>query len=314
MLGMIRHVFGNLLACSIKTISTIHSHPSDVRPLQVLEDTLTYLLNLLDSSEHPFEVLHDFIFDRTRAIRQDLSMQNIVNDRAIHMYEEMVKFHITSHYKLSRCSSNANISSLHHLNMEQLTKSLLSLYELYNANRKSNSSNANEAHFRSFYVLLHLDSNSQSTGESLSLWFRHLAAPVIKSKEMCFARRVLRFFRIGNYKHFLNTAAAEASYLQYYLIEHSINEVRIQAVSCINYGGYKLLPYPLEDLSKLLMMKESDVESLCNSCGLETSTDEAGNKFLPTKQTGFCRPKAGLQNYSFLGLERLHRQVAVENS
>ena len=63
---------------------------SDLRPLPVLEDTLDYLLSLLDSAEHPFEVVHDFIFDRTRSIRQDLSMQNIVNDRAIHMYEKMV--------------------------------------------------------------------------------------------------------------------------------------------------------------------------------------------------------------------------------
>lgn len=63
---------------------------SDVRPLPVLQETLNYLLNLLDSPEHPFEVVHDFIFDRTRSIRQDLSMQNIVNGQTIHMYEEMV--------------------------------------------------------------------------------------------------------------------------------------------------------------------------------------------------------------------------------
>ena len=63
---------------------------SDVRPLPVLEETLNYLLNLLDATEHPFEVVHDFIFDRTRSIRQDLSMQNIVNDQTIHMFEEMV--------------------------------------------------------------------------------------------------------------------------------------------------------------------------------------------------------------------------------
>ena len=58
---------------------------SDVQPLLVLEETLNYLLNLLDSMEHPFEVVHDFIFDRTRSIRQDPSMQNIVNDQIIHM-------------------------------------------------------------------------------------------------------------------------------------------------------------------------------------------------------------------------------------
>jgi len=63
---------------------------SDLRPLPVLEDTLDYLLSFLDSSEHPFEVVHDFIFDRTRSIRQDLSMQNIDNEKAIYMYEKMV--------------------------------------------------------------------------------------------------------------------------------------------------------------------------------------------------------------------------------
>ena len=65
-------------------------HASNVQTLLVLEETLNYLLNLLDSTEHPFEVVHDFLFDRTRSIRQDLSMQNIVNDQTIHMFEEMV--------------------------------------------------------------------------------------------------------------------------------------------------------------------------------------------------------------------------------
>ncbi|KAF8403558.1 hypothetical protein HHK36_011662 [Tetracentron sinense] len=75
--------------------------------------------------------------------------------------------------------------------MEQLTKSLASLYGLYDANRSFNI-NENEAEFRSFYVLLHLVFNSQSTGETLALWFRCVASPIIKSIEMCFARRILR--------------------------------------------------------------------------------------------------------------------------
>lgn len=64
---------------------------SDVRPLPVLEETLNYLLSLLDSTEHPFEVIHDFVFDRTRSVRQDLIMQNIVNDKAINMFEKIVR-------------------------------------------------------------------------------------------------------------------------------------------------------------------------------------------------------------------------------
>lgn len=147
-----------------RTISTKEVQASDLRPLPVLEDTLNYLMNLLDLPDNPFEVVHDFIFDRTRSIRQDLSMQNIANDRVIWMYEKMVRFHVISNHKLRRCKGDhATISSIRHLNMEQLTKCLASLYNLYEVNRNSDSIYDNEAEFRSLYVLLHLDSHTNST-------------------------------------------------------------------------------------------------------------------------------------------------------
>ncbi|KAE9620862.1 hypothetical protein Lalb_Chr01g0007531 [Lupinus albus] len=276
---------------------------SDVRPLPVLEDTLKYLLSFLESTDNPFEVVHDFVFDRTRSIRQDLTMQNIVNKKAIYMYEGMVKFHVVSHHKLRHSLSDPNIASMHHLNMEQLTKTLTSLFSLYEANRNSNYVHENEAEFHSLNVLLHLGSYSKPMAEPLSLWFSRLSPLVLKSKEMRFARRMLRSFRLGNYKDFFCTAATQASYLQYCIMEPYINEVRALALSCINFGGYKLHPYPLFDLSKQLMIKESDLETFCKSCGLETCTDESGNKLLPTKQETFSHPKGGFQTYSFLGFQ-----------
>nr|GLL44585.1 SAC3 family protein C isoform X2 [Ipomoea trifida] len=101
-----------------RTISIKNVQTSDLRPLPVLEQTLDYLFNLLHSTKRPFEVVHDFLFDRTRSIRQDLSMQNCSGDRVISMYERM--------------------------------------------------------------------------GDSLSLWFRQVPLKIMKSKEMCFARRMLR--------------------------------------------------------------------------------------------------------------------------
>lgn len=56
------------------------------------------------------------------------------------------------------------------------------------------------------------------------------------------------------------------------------------------------------------LWQESDLESLCHSCGLETCTDESGNKSLPTKQSTFSHPKGGFQKYSFLGLQEYERQ------
>ncbi|CAI0421197.1 unnamed protein product [Linum tenue] len=294
-----------------RTISAKEGQASDIRPLPVLEETLSYLLTLLDSTNNSFEALHDFIFDRTRSIRQDLSMQNIANKKAIYMYEKMVwqvKFHVISHLKLRPHSNKSTTSSIHYLNMEQLTKALTSLYNLYDVNHEdSNSVHENEAEFRSFFVLLHLDSRNQPTGGSLALWFRRLPRSIIQSTEMCFARGVLQSFRLGNYKHFLSTIAAEASYLQYCILEPYVNQVRMFALSCINSVGYKLHPYPLARLSNILIMKESDVELLCNACGLEMCMDEAGNKLLPTKQTSFTTPKDS-QCYPVLGLERFEME------
>ena len=105
--------------------------------------------------------------------------------------------------------------------MEQLKKCLKSLYVLYEENRDSNSIYENEPEFRSFHVLLHLGSNSQPLvdpcfhclfdlfqylavlvsefvsisvlkGESLSLWLSHVPSAILKSKEMFFARRLIR--------------------------------------------------------------------------------------------------------------------------
>lgn len=136
------------------------------------------------------------------------------------------------------------------------------------------------------------------------MWFRFVLHPIIRSKEMCFARSVLRFYQMGNYMRFFSTISAEASYLQYCILERYINKVRALSLSYINNAGYKLHPYPLVHLSKLLKMKESDLEVLCNACGLETCADDMGNKLLPTKQTTFCCPKEGFQSYNFTGLEK----------
>ncbi|XP_073144135.1 SAC3 family protein C isoform X2 [Henckelia pumila] len=217
-----------------RTITTRDVKASDMRPVLVLEDTLNYLLNLLNSSECPFEVIHDFIFDRTRCIRQDLSMQNAMGDQVIHMYERM-------------------------------------------------------------------------DSESLSLWFRHLPALIIKSKEMCFARRILRCYRLGNYKRFIATVEEEASNLQYCIIEPYLNEVRILALSCISYGGYKLQPYALSHLSKLLMMKESDIESLCLQCGLEIFTSGTEKGLSCTKQSVIHKPARGFETYYSVYSERIER-------
>lgn len=291
-----------------RTISTRDVQTSDVRPIPVLEDTLNYLLNLLHSSDRPFGMVHEFVFDRTRSIRQDLSMQNAVSDRVIHMYERMVKFHILSYHHLHRSSGTPDTASMSHLNVEQLMKALTTLFSLYEANRASHSMSQNEAEFYSLHLLLHLGSDNR--GEPLALWFRRIPSPIMKSREMHFAREILRCYRQGNYKRFIYTTEKEASFLQYCIIEPYITEVRALALSYLSYGGYKLQPYPLLNLSKLLMMKEQDIETLCIDCALEITSDEIGKGLISNKQSVLTKSSRGYQKYFPIDSERIERLCA----
>ncbi|TVU47030.1 hypothetical protein EJB05_06606, partial [Eragrostis curvula] len=272
-----------------RTISSTSVQASDLRPLPVLRETLDYLLHLLDSSVHPFETIHDFIFDRTRSIRQDISMQNIVNSQTIQIYEDVVMFHIKSHQRLARSCQDSDASSLCYLNLEQLTKCLLSLFDMYHALHKSNSHSDREAEYYSSYVLLHLGCKIPKMVDSLSLWYGQLAPPVRRSKEMVFARTLLRFYHLGNFKRFFCMVAAEATDLQLLLVEPFLNEVRARALMYFNHSGYKLQHHPLKHLSEILMIEESELEPLCEICGLQLSKSEGQITFAP-KQASFSLP------------------------
>ncbi len=50
---------------------------------------------MLDRRDYSFETVHAFLFDRTRAIRQELGMQSILNSQAICMLEEIVSLGVT---------------------------------------------------------------------------------------------------------------------------------------------------------------------------------------------------------------------------
>ncbi|TKV96084.1 hypothetical protein SEVIR_9G406600v4 [Setaria viridis] len=271
-----------------RTISSTYVMASDIRPLPVLRETMDYLLHLLDSSEHPFETIHDFIFDRTRSIRQDLSMQNIVNDQAVQIYENVVTFHIRSHQRLARSCQDSD-ASLCFLNMEQLTKCLLSLFDMYHVIHESDSHSKREAEYYSFYVLLHLGCKIPKMVDSLSLWYSRLATQVRQSKEMIFVRNLLRCYQLGNFKRFFCMIAAEATDLQLRLVEPFLNEVRARALMYFNHSGYKLQHHPLEHLSGILMIEELELETLCGICGLEIRTSEGMKAFAP-KQTSFSLP------------------------
>lgn len=67
--------------------------PSDVRPPHILKSTLDYLFHTLLPTA-PLHVTHPFLRDRTRAIRQDFTMQNERGVVAIECNERIARYHV----------------------------------------------------------------------------------------------------------------------------------------------------------------------------------------------------------------------------
>lgn len=93
--------------------------PSDVRPPEVLQRTLDYLVRNIVSPCDPLDKdTHGFVRDRTRSIRQDFTIQNERGRVAIECHERIVRFHILSLHHM--CQVDGFDA---HQEMEQLRKS-----------------------------------------------------------------------------------------------------------------------------------------------------------------------------------------------
>ncbi len=62
-----------------------------------------------------FGLVHKFLWDRYRSIRQDLYIQGITDQFAISIFEEIVRFHVLCEHELSADDQNG-VCLLVHLN------------------------------------------------------------------------------------------------------------------------------------------------------------------------------------------------------
>lgn len=73
---------------------------SDLRTIVALRKTIDYLLgNIFMDTRRSYSFAYDFIFDRLRAIRQEIVMQNIDTINTIKLLEPIVMFLAYSIYK-----------------------------------------------------------------------------------------------------------------------------------------------------------------------------------------------------------------------
>lgn len=105
------------------------------RSLSDLVGTVYFLLgnDVLLNLQYSFSTRYSFIFDRFKAIRQDIvSYQLSQSHELCNIYEEMCRFYIVCHFRLSNSSPAHGYDS--RLNFENLQSTLSSLLIIYESN------------------------------------------------------------------------------------------------------------------------------------------------------------------------------------
>nr|XP_004252222.1 SAC3 family protein B isoform X2 [Solanum lycopersicum] len=242
-----------------------------IRPMPILQKTMDYLLNLLEQPYgESFLRLYNFLWDRMRAIRMDLRMQHIFNREAINMLEQMIRLHILAMHELCEYTRGEGFSEGFdaHLNIEQMNKTSVELFQLYDDHRKRGINVETEREFRGYYALLKLDKHPgyKVDPAELSLDLAKMAPDMRQTPEVLFARDVARACRTGNFIAFFRLAR-RASYLQACLMHAHFSKLRTQALASLHSGLQNSQGIPVNQVSKWLGMEDEDIEGLLEYYG-----------------------------------------------
>ena len=109
--------------------------------------TLDHLFsNVID--KYGLSETQPFIWDRTRAIRKDLILQDCKDQFAIDLHERIARYHIMCTNVLC---SEINVK----MECDELRNTLKSLVVFYDTQRLKGLGNKNEVEFMAYYILLH---------------------------------------------------------------------------------------------------------------------------------------------------------------
>ncbi|EME81888.1 uncharacterized protein MYCFIDRAFT_118484, partial [Pseudocercospora fijiensis CIRAD86] len=286
--------------------------PSDLRTPQTLQRTLDYLVNdvLGDdiSSDHLGKV-HGFLWDRTRAIRKDFSVQQLtkIDDLkiAIHCFERIARLHIVYLHVLAVPGAVEKYSYSHQQEIEQLDKTLLSLMQYYDDTR-SRLNCENEAEFRAYCVIFQLqDPSTPDLEDRVQNWPRHIAGdPRVQEALKIFAAacnasdlqgpfpsgKTAQVIARQDWARFWDLIASNAvSYLMACVAEVYFNYVREMALKAIVGGsggkpGNENTSWTLDSVWDIFNFDTAEqLDHFCSLFGMSLKTKDDGTQYLSFK-------------------------------
>ncbi|MCJ1405131.1 hypothetical protein MMC11_008357 [Xylographa trunciseda] len=275
--------------------------PSDIRPPYVLQKTLNYLFNSVIGGSRPLAEVHKFVWDRTRSIRNDFSIQQVTKTEdlrlAIDCFERMARFHILSLHQLSH---QVKLEFDAHQEREQLNNTLLSLMYYYDDSR-SKLTSPNEAEFRAYCIIFEIESLRPDLEDRAQSWPSavlkdprvqtalklHAAAGNTSDSQGPLRPRTAFSIAQANYNRFWTIVGSNTvSYLMACTAEIYFNFARRMALDTIwkayrRGGAIKLEDWIMSDIMEALGFDtEEQATTFCEEHGFTIGEREDGNSFL----------------------------------
>ncbi|KAG9032526.1 hypothetical protein FRB95_001362 [Tulasnella sp. JGI-2019a] len=268
--------------------------PSEIRPAPVLQRTVDYLFHKVLSQASSWISVQEFIFDRTRAIRQDFTIQGDRSPIAVECHERIARFLILSLHESKYGQGQedqeweAELRAAHSftLDIEQLNKTLTTLMQYYDDFRSEDVSFPNEPEFRAYRLLLQLrDADVARRTQSIppqllaspyiqsALNLRNLAQnpssvktthPGPRATAYAFAR-VLKEMR-----------SDRVTFLMACLMETHFNGLRKECLRAMA-ASYISKTVPMEKVTRMLGFESDErAEEFVKDCGLTVEESSAG--------------------------------------
>ncbi|XP_076858543.1 germinal-center associated nuclear protein [Brachyhypopomus gauderio] len=239
----------------------------ELRPLPVLSMTMDYLVTqVMDQGEGNYRDWYDFVWNRTRGIRKDITQQHLCDPVTVSLIEKCTRFHIHCAHHLCQepmMSFDAKI------NNENMTKCLQSLKEMYQDLASKEVYCPNEAEFRQYSVLLRLNE-----GDILRE-VQQFRKEVRDSAEVKFAVQAFAALNSNNFVRFFKLVKT-ASYLASCILHRYFNQVRRTALKALNIaytvGSQRSTTFPVDDLVRMLMFRSpSEATDFLQQYGLSVT-------------------------------------------
>lgn len=150
----------------------------ELRTSHTLKRTMDYLIQRVIANSKRLIQVHKFVWDRTRAIRNDFTIQRFYKlddvKHEVDCYERIARFHIISMHEL------VNPDIMHpdehyegQQDLEQLNKTMLTLLTKYDDFRHTLDF-PNEPEFRAYFILLEMRNATPDLEDRVQRWPRHI--------------------------------------------------------------------------------------------------------------------------------------------